>query len=120
MAETVTELPVELAGADVVQAVDAVCSVLPIDFFIPEPVLFMAPTPGNELPALGAEAHELGTAAIHAHAPGVNVTGLERFAFYERAKSAFAIVQATGERRPYANFIITKGVVGPDGNDLKP
>ena len=102
-----TEVPVELAGADVVQAVDAICSVLPVDFFVDEPVRFMAPTPGDDLPPLGAEAHEQGTAAIHAHAPGVNVVGLERFAFYERAKNAYAIVQAVGERRPYANFIVS-------------
>ncbi len=38
---------------------------------------------------------------------------LERFAFYEAAKQAFAIVQ-TGERRPYGNIILTKGVIGPE------
>jgi L-fucose mutarotase len=35
---------------------------------------------------------------------------IERFAFYERAKKAFAIV-ATGELRPYACVIIKKGVL---------
>ena len=39
---------------------------------------------------------------------------------YDEARKAFAIVQASGERRPYANFILTKGVVGPDGKDLLP
>ncbi|KDN70422.1 putative RbsD/FucU transporter [Colletotrichum sublineola] len=34
---------------------------------------------------------------------------LERFAFYERAKKAFAIV-ATGETRKYGNIILKKGV----------
>ena len=110
-AETVTEVPVELAGADVVQAVDAICSVMPVDFFIEKPVQFMAPMPGDDLPPLGAEAHEQGTAAIHAHAPGVTVVGLERFAFYERAKGAYAIVQAVGERRPYANFIVSRAAL---------
>ena len=36
---------------------------------------------------------------------------LERFAFYDRAKSAFAIVQ-TGETRLYGNIILKKGVIG--------
>lgn len=45
---------------------------------------------------------------------------LERFDFYDRAKKAFAIVQAGAERRPYGNFVLKKGVVGPDGKDLKP
>ena len=35
---------------------------------------------------------------------------LDRFEFYERAKTAFAIV-ATGETAPYGNIILKKGVV---------
>lgn len=35
---------------------------------------------------------------------------LERFAFYERAKSSYAVV-ATGEEALYANIILKKGVV---------
>jgi L-fucose mutarotase len=35
---------------------------------------------------------------------------LERFAFYERAKKAYAIV-LTSELRPYGNFVIRKGVI---------
>ena len=38
--------------------------------------------------------------------------GLERFAFYERAAAAFAIV-ATGETRVYGNLLLKKGVVRP-------
>lgn len=117
---TASEELVMLAGADVVETVDAICSVCPIDFFDESPVVFMAPSEGNPLPAAGAEAHAMGTAVIHKHAPGVSVEPLERFEFYDRAADAFAIVQAGSERRPYANFIIKKGVVGPDGNDLKP
>lgn len=50
----------------------------------------------------------------------VKVEPLARFDFYDRAEDAFAIVQAGAERRPYGNFVLKKGVVGPDGNDLKP
>ena len=35
---------------------------------------------------------------------------LERFAFYERAKTAFAVL-ASGEEALYANIILKKGVV---------
>ena len=38
---------------------------------------------------------------------------LERFEFYERAKTAYAIV-ATGESSPYGNIIIKKGVVSDE------
>ncbi|MCH7863429.1 MAG: hypothetical protein IH998_17680 [Proteobacteria bacterium] len=40
--------------------------------------------------------------------------GIERHAFYERAKTAYAVV-ATGERRVYGCFILIKGVIKPDG-----
>jgi L-fucose mutarotase len=36
--------------------------------------------------------------------------GIERFAFYDAAKSAFAIVQA-GDNRPYGCFLLRCGVV---------
>jgi L-fucose mutarotase len=37
---------------------------------------------------------------------------LERFAFYERARQAFALVQ-TGETRLYGNVLLKMGVVRP-------
>ncbi len=36
------------------------------------------------------------------------------------AGQAFAVVQCGGERRPYGNVLLQKGVVGPDGKDLLP
>ena len=39
---------------------------------------------------------------------------IERFAFYERAKESFAIIQ-TGERRFYGCFALRKGVIPPGG-----
>ena len=39
--------------------------------------------------------------------------GIERFAFYERAKQAFAVIQ-TGERRFYGCIALRKGVIPPD------
>ena len=38
------------------------------------------------------------------------IEALDRFAFYERARGAFAIV-ATGEVRLYGNLILKKGVI---------
>ena len=73
-----------------------------------------------ELPAAGKEVHDGGKAAIASHAAGVAVEPIERFDFYSRANKAFIVIQAGAERRPYGNFILTKGVVGPDGQDLKP
>lgn len=60
------------------------------------------------------------SAIIEGHCPGVNIAECERFEFYGEARKCFAVIQCIGERRPYGNFILKKGVVGPDGNDLKP
>ena len=42
---------------------------------------------------------------------GFVAEAIERFAFYERVQNAFAIV-VTGERQPFGNFILRKGVIG--------
>ena len=41
---------------------------------------------------------------------------VERFAFYERSKKAYAVV-ATGEKAFYANIILKKGIIGSSGKD---
>jgi L-fucose mutarotase len=45
---------------------------------------------------------------------GPEMLGIERYAFYERAKQAYAVIQ-TDERRFYGCFSFRKGVVPPDG-----
>lgn len=42
--------------------------------------------------------------------PKAELSFVERFDYYERAKKAYAVV-ATGERRQYANIILKKGCV---------
>jgi L-fucose mutarotase len=41
------------------------------------------------------------------------MVGVERFAFYDRAREAYAVIQ-TGERRFYGCFLLRKGVIPPD------
>ncbi len=40
--------------------------------------------------------------------------GIERFAFYERSKQAYAVIQ-TGDLRFYGCFALRKGVIPPEG-----
>ena len=115
---TTTGKLVQLAGVSVPEALDAIGSVLPIDLFVDEPMRHMAPSAGLVLPDAGAEVLSAAKAAMSKH-NSAQFTSLERFAFYDAARAAFAVVQ-TSERRPYACFLLTKGVVGPDGNDLIP
>lgn len=101
------------------QALAAICSVLPLDYFVESPVSCMAPSEGVALPPEGAEVISAIKASIRAHSPDARINPVERFAFYEEARKCYAVVQ-TLERRPYGNVILQKGVIGPDGNDLKP
>ena len=67
----------------------------------------MACVPGDE-PDPAVEARY--RAAIDRHAPETPpIEFIERFAFYERTKNAFAVVM-TGDARKYANVILKKGV----------
>jgi L-fucose mutarotase len=102
------------------QALDAICTVLPLDFFEEKQAMHMSPQDGMDMPPAGKEIVSLmkDTIAKRCGSDAV-VAGVERFAFYEEAKSCFAVIQCL-ERRPYGNVILVKGCVGPDGNDLKP
>ena len=101
---------IPLAGVDLHEAMAAIGALLPIDQFV-EPAVH-AMTPDGE-PDAQIEVHQ-DVAAVLAGAEGraVPVAPLERADFYRRAKSAFAVV-LTGERRSYACFLVTKGVVVP-------
>ena len=103
---------VRLDGISAPRAVEAILSVMPLDGFIKDRANRMAVVGApDEVPPVQAEVQ----AAIDASGDaGVGpMTPIERFAFYERAKKAFAVV-ATGERRFYGCFIFSKGVVPPD------
>lgn len=108
-----------LLTVDLPAALRAIGTVLPLDFFDGIQASHMAPQDGCELPEAGVEVIEALKAAVGEGCPGVVVKPLERFAFYEESRQCFAVVQ-TLERRPYGNAILVKGVVGPDGKDLKP
>ena len=93
------------------QATQAILSVMPLDTFIDDAAQRMevvgAP---DEIPVVQSEVQLAIDAAEGKPWPMVSV---ERFAFYDRAKKAYAVV-ATGERRFYGCFILTKGVIPPD------
>ena len=99
-----------LAGVDAPDALDAITSVLPIDAFVDEPLHHMSPSTGIELPIAGKVVHDASKAAVAQHS-AIEFMPLERFAFYDAARTAFAVVQ-TSERRPYGCFLLKKGVVG--------
>lgn len=92
------------------EAVQAILSVLPLDTFVDDFAGRMEvvgdPT---RLEPVQAEVQSMIDAAEGRPRPMI---GIERFDFYERAKSAYAVIQ-TGERRFYGCFIFRKGVIAP-------
>lgn len=110
-ATSVARRLVRCDGVTTPQMLSAILSVLPLDTFIDSAVQVMeiVDAPGTFAP-ITDEFRAIVTAK--AGAKFANISGLERFAFYERAKQAYLIV-ATGERRLYGNVILQKGVLEP-------
>ena len=98
---------VRLDGHGTCEILDAILQFLPLDTYVEAPVGLMAVTPGDDVkPVIWDEYREI----IARHEGARDIEMIERFAFYERAKKAYAIV-ATGETALYANVILKKGVV---------
>ena len=96
-------------GSSASEVLQAILSVLPLDSFVPDPAMTMQVVGDPDaVPEAVADFQRIINATADSPA---QIQGLERFAFYDRAASAFAIVQ-TGERRLYGNIILTKGVIG--------
>ncbi len=93
------------------QAVAAVLSVYPLDTFVDDAAARMeivgAPT---EVPPVQQEVQ---SAIDNAEGRSWPMISIERYAFYERAKQAYCIIQ-TGERRFYGCFAFRKGVIPPE------
>jgi L-fucose mutarotase len=92
------------------QAARAVLSVLPLDSFVDAPASRMEIVgKPDEIPDVQREVQAEIDAAEGRSWPMASV---ERFAFYERARTAYAVI-VTGERRFYGCFIFKKGVIPP-------
>lgn len=101
---------VPIGGADAPAVLTAVLTLLPLDTFTESPAAVMAVV-GNP-DAVPPPVREFQAILDLVQGKAVRLATLERNVFYERARSAFAIV-ATGERRFYGNILVTKGVVPP-------
>ncbi|MFN7223869.1 MAG: RbsD/FucU family protein [Paracoccaceae bacterium] len=93
------------------QSVQAILSVLPLDTFVPD---F-----GGRMQVVGDPAAipdvqaEVQVEVDRAEGSSRPLPSIERFAFYDLARQAYAVIQ-TGERRFYGCFMLRKGVIGPE------
>lgn len=95
-------------GHGVPELLDAILKLYPLDPYVEAPVALMQVVPGDKVETPIWDVYRK---IVIAHEPKNNkIENIERFAFYERAKKAYAVV-ATGEKALYANIILKKGVV---------
>lgn len=93
------------------EAAEAVLSVMPLDTFVDDFAGRMEMVDdAATVPPVQQEVQDAIDAAEGAHRPMI---GIERFAFYDMAREAYAVIQ-TGERRFYGCFMFRKGVIPPD------
>jgi L-fucose mutarotase len=96
---------IRMDGSGVDHLLKAMAPLFELDSYAP-PLVMMAAVAGDELDP-GVERRYL--AALADARVGLQVERIDRFAFYERASKAFAIV-VTGECAKYGNILLKKGV----------
>lgn len=103
---TICELVVRADGLSVSQLLDGIIPLFELDSYAP-PLIMMAAVDGDQLDPAVEERY---VATITRHLESVPaVQRIDRFAFYERAMDAYAVVM-TGECAKYGNIILKKGV----------
>ncbi|HIT08468.1 MAG TPA: fucose isomerase [Candidatus Merdivicinus faecavium] len=102
------ERVVRLDGHGIPEILDAILRFLPLDSYVEHPTILMAVMDGDPyVPEIWEEYRRI---AAKYEPDGAREEAIDRFAFYERARKAYAVV-TTGETALYANIILKKGVV---------
>ena len=107
-ADSIAQRIVRADGLSVPDILQAVLQFYPLDSYADASVFVMQPVPGDPpRPPIWDRFQELLDVG---EGKAVELKRVERFAFYEQAKKAYAVV-ATSETALYANLILKKGVV---------
>ncbi|XP_056387197.1 fucose mutarotase isoform X4 [Hyla sarda] len=102
-------------GLEIPRLLEAILQLLPLDTYIPRPAAVMDLVDSDKKKGLQTPVWDEYKTLLLKSGCEAPLEQVERFAFYERAKNAFAVV-ATGETALYGNLILKKGVISP--NDL--
>lgn len=107
-AASIAQKLIRLDGHNVPEVLEAVLRFFPLDIYVKNPVGLMAVVPGDNVkPVIWEEYRKI---ILESKEHFTEFEPIERFAFYERAKKAYAVI-ATSESALYANIILKKGVV---------
>ncbi len=107
-AASVARRLVRCDGHNVPELLEAVLKFFPLDTFVEQPVALMSVVPGDKTKPSIWDTYR--TIVKNSGERFSDFEFVERFAFYERAKKAYAVV-ATSEKALYANVILKKGVL---------
>ena len=106
--DSTNSLVIRADGLRIPALLDGILALINLDSYVPHPLAMMAPAPGDSLDESVEKSYR---AVIDRRWPGTPaIERVERFAFYERAKRAFAVLM-TGETVKYGNIILKKGVI---------
>ena len=105
--ETMNARVLRADGIRVPALLDGILPLFALDEYVDSPLIMMAAVKGDTLDPAVEKAYR---AAVDKHWPKTPaIARIDRFAFYDRAKTAFAVVM-TGETAKYGNIILKKGV----------
>lgn len=100
---------IRMDGHGTEELLRAILELFPLDTYTSHPVSIMEVVPGDPVETPIWDSYET-IIRESGNAFALPIQQVERFAFYEEAKKAYAVV-ATGESALYANLILQKGVV---------
>lgn len=95
-------------GIRIADLLDGILPIFELDSYVEYPLVMMSAVEGDQLdPQVEKEYRNV----IHLHASThPKIERINRYAFYERAQKAFAVVM-TGETAKYGNILLVKGVI---------
>lgn len=95
-------------GIKIPALLEGILALINLDYAVPHPVVMMQAIPGDTPDPQVETSYR---SVIDRRWPGTPETErIERFAFYERTKKAYAVVM-TGETVKYGNILLKKGVI---------
>lgn len=106
--ETFNQRVLRADGLRIPAMLEAILPLFELDQYVAHPLAMMEAVPGDQLNPAVEAAYVASILKTNPNVPAIE--RIERFAFYERTRKAFAVVM-TGETAKYGNIILKKGVI---------
>ena len=116
-ADTMNKRVIRLDGVNIPDAAKAILSIFPLDsFLVSQGKAAISRMEVDDKPQELTDSHkEFINIVKEVSGQNWKVGSIERQSFYEEAKKSYAIVTTT-DARPFSCFVMTKGVIKPDGS----